>query len=458
MILRLYLLGIFTYASAFTGFLLLRSDQFLFDGYSVTVNLLPYIVGGALALLAVLTFKRKTKEAIATALTASIASLYLLEASVTAFEVAITPTTPEELVVRLEQNLGGPVDTRTAREALADLQRTFPDARGVLTPFTMMPSADASGGFPIGEQTILPVNALGGRRILHCNEGGVWQDYMSDRYGYRNPDHVHEMATVDAVLVGDSYTHGSCVGDGEDSAAYLRDAVDGVLNLGLYGNGPLLQLATLKEIAAAKTPRLVFWMYFDGNDFPSDLDSEKRNPILRRYLEDGFSQNIIRNNDAIQSYLLDAFDRRFEAGRFDDALRPNFWDQFYLREFLTNGRLRKRVRALNPVLNPDYALMERVLTTAKAAVEDWGGELVFVYQPGWRTVHDRLFSSEREVRDRVLSIAEDVGLPVFDLLPTMQAVPDRGSLFQFQNSHYNTAGYRIVGELLSTIAQEKLAE
>ena len=109
---------------------------------------------------------------------------------------------------------------------------------------------------------------------------------------------------VKYLLLGDSFVHGSCVNRPYDIASSLRNQTKKTsINLGYVGNGPLVQLATLKEYIPDDVENIV-WFYYEENDL-IDLEREINNPILLKYLNnDKFSQNLKENQDKINNYLI----------------------------------------------------------------------------------------------------------------------------------------------------------
>ena len=59
----------------------------------------------------------------------------------------------------------------------------------------------------------------------------------------------------------------------------------------MSGTGPLHQLAILKEYVAPLKPKVVLWNFFEGNDL-QELVIENNNKILKKYLNNSFSQNL----------------------------------------------------------------------------------------------------------------------------------------------------------------------
>ena len=63
------------------------------------------------------------------------------------------------------------------------------------------------------KRKIYPFTSLSNSRIVFCAESGFWTHYKSDRYGFRNKNNVWDKKNIDAVFIGDSFTHGACVED-----------------------------------------------------------------------------------------------------------------------------------------------------------------------------------------------------------------------------------------------------
>ena len=79
--------------------------------------------------------------------------------------------------------------------------------------------------------------------------------------------------------------HGACVNRPNDISSVLRKLSDGaVLILGYSSNGPLFELATLKEYLNPNVKNII-WMYFEGNDL-NDLENEMKSKLLKKYYTD----------------------------------------------------------------------------------------------------------------------------------------------------------------------------
>ena len=123
--------------------------------------------------------------------------------------------------------------------------------------------------------SIIPLSGLSNLLTIYCNENGYYTIYKSDRYGFRNPDDEWDAKEIEYLLVGDSFTQGACVNNPNDIGSVLRHLSNkSVLNLGISGNGPLIEYATLREYLN-KNVKKVLWIYFEGNDL-TDIDNEKK--------------------------------------------------------------------------------------------------------------------------------------------------------------------------------------
>ena len=90
-----------------------------------------------------------------------------------------------------------------------------------------------------------PLSGIPNRKTIHCNENGYYSIYLSDRFGFNNPDEVWNKLDFDFVLIGDSFARGACVHEKDTIAGLLRRK-NKVLNLA-YVAGPLGEYATLRE-------------------------------------------------------------------------------------------------------------------------------------------------------------------------------------------------------------------
>lgn len=345
-------------------------------------------------------------------------------------------------------------DGRTKIEVIADLRRdgvdAYPATRAknllVANPDgALVPVLSAEGG------GLLPLAGLAGKTVVVCNETGQWLIYRADTHGFHNPPGSWTGEKVDIVLVGDSFVQGNCVGAEENIAARLRHGGATVLNLGVDGSGPLVELAVFREYVEAIRPDTVVWFYYEGNDLTKDLSLEMRSAMLRAYAANSdFRQELARRKDEVAARLQAYLDQRMAEtmARVDHP-----WERVLAaaKLFRLRGRLGLGPVSLGVIdgaTDEQFTLLRDILAGAAARTAAWGGRLVFVYLPE----SDRYFGAERDgrirahIRGRVLSIAAALELPIVDIAEAFGRAPDPRALFVYPGSHYNAAGYALAAQ------------
>lgn len=292
-----------------------------------------------------------------------------------------------------------------------------------------------------GRETI-PVGGVSGILTVMCHEVGPYLTYVADRHGFNNPDPVWNQP-VELMLVGDSFPQGQCVPPDAQMAARLRARLPTV-TLAMGHDGPLLELAALKEFGPQLKPRAVLWLYFQGNDLIEDLPRERASPLLMRYLEPGFSQDLAGRQGAIDAALLAHLEgpslERDQARRELMIALTAVAKLRNLRRFLGADRTRPEA---------DLALFARILHEARRTVAGWGGTLYFVYLPGWQELMSPTPADSR-LRAQVLDAAHGAGLAIIDLYGPMTSEGDPSAFFYYPGSHYSPEGH---AEVADTILQ-----
>ena len=360
------------------------------------------------------------------------------------------------------KRFGVDYDTRTRLEFIADLRSRGSHVVLIAAPDWFFVSDGAGGmksALSIGGVEVQPLSGISRMLTVHCNESGPWVTFQSDEHGFRNPEGLWS-GTVDIAAVGDSFTEGECVSPGKEFVALIREQHPRTLNLGMRGSGPLFALAQIKEYLPALKPKIVLWFYYEGNDL-SNLKVEQQSRLLRRYLEDGFTQNLLdRQADidrALTGYATAA--ETAELARLSTrSQETDYFADAILTVKLTS--LRTRLSLLrDDVVNdsPDYDLLRDVLSHANTTVRSWGGTLCFVYLPSWSSLATPPHPTEVAIpletdlqgRPRVLAIVNDLRLPLIDLYPAFRAARDPLDLFPFRRwGHYNEEGHHFVATVL----------
>jgi hypothetical protein len=273
---------------------------------------------------------------------------------------------------------------------------------------------------------------------IFCNENGYYSIYQSDRYGFNNPDYEWDKKEIEYLLVGDSFTHGACVNRPNDISSVLRNISNkSILNLGMIGNGPLIEYVTLREYLD-KNVKKVLWIYFEGNDF-LDLEKEKKNDILIKYLKDlNFTQNLKFKQsdiDSLLSNLIKEKEKEKERNTFGFKLIR------FIKIYNTKASI---LPTPLPSPGPEF---KKILQLTKELTVKNNSKLYFVYLPSYnhyKKIYDNTnYTSVKNIVTELKSPFIDLHKEVF--LKEQNPI----KLFPFElGGHYTVDGYKKVAETI----------
>jgi hypothetical protein len=330
-------------------------------------------------------------------------------------------------------------DDRPASQVIADLKKQGIEAYPAVFPYLFV---EVNKTIP-DTLPILPLSGISKTTTVFCNEYGKYVIYESDEHGFNNPYGGFAQKAIDIILIGDSFAQGHCVEPGRDIGGQLRKTWNNVISLGMNGSGPLLEFAIFREFAEPMKPKIVLWMYYEGNDL-RELEKEKNESILLKYLDDNFSQGLMNKQAEVDQFLIGYVTQKTRAGKNHSQKQQNNTWILLVKVWHLRNKLGLAPSPLSPVPPP---LFTTILKKARDITLSWGGKLYFVYLPDReryvRDVDHENFMS----RDQVLSIAQQLNIPVIDIHEAFRNSPDPLSLFPFKlPGHYTPEGYRIVAQ------------
>lgn len=352
---------------------------------------------------------------------------------------------------------GVPFDPRGALEVFDD----FATRGDTVWPAVPAHAFDPGEGLEVEREgappaEILPLAGISATETLLCNESGEWVTYRADEHGLNNPAGIHGMDSVTIAVVGDSFVHGWCVPRSQSVAGLLESRWGPVLNLGLEASGPLSQLGLLREYGKDLQPAIVLWLFFPDNDM-GDLEREAGAPLLLRYLEPGFRQGLKDHQPVIDEELRSLIieTRSQERERVMDRARMlrerRLGRDHQLLAWAKLRRIRSRIRDVMQDSRPDrYYPLDRelfaaVMTRARDDIRAWGGELLFVYLPGWWSVARP--DDGPPHKGSILEMVGELGISGIDPTAAFLRHPDPEALFPFGiEGHYTAEGFRILAE------------
>ena len=349
-------------------------------------------------------------------------------------------------------------DYRTYDEVVDYFQRDSIDAVPRIAPMSFLDTEGIVGKARFNP--VMPLSGVSNIKTVLCNESGQYALYESDRYGFNNNNKVWDSSNSKWALVGDSFTHGSCVSPEDNIAGGLTSGVNHtIVNLGYSGDGPLLELATLVEYASALKPEKVFWIYCEGNDL-TDLKKELKNSTLTQYMQESFSQGLINRQKEIDRSLLSYLDlsRIINNNKVSGKDKVKLVGVDHIKRILRLYNLREKLGLVNYFSEvPDE--FQSILSKADQVVSSWGGELYFVYLPAYlrysSLVEDH---DEYNHKGQILKMVESTDIPVIDIHERVFAEhEDALGLFPYRiNGHYTPEGYRLTSEsILNFIKDSK---
>jgi hypothetical protein len=333
-------------------------------------------------------------------------------------------------------------DPRSPAEVAETLRRDGQDAWPSFMPGVLR------GQDTLGKKEPIALGGVANVRTVHCNEGQPsYLIYQSDQFGFLNGSDAYHSHAPAIMMIGDSYVQGHCVKVDERIVSRLRKHFPASLNFGIGDNGPLLELATLREYGQYLKPRIVIWVFFEGNDL-IDLDAEKKLPALTAFLDPkhrlGFPERQAIIDRRLQSYLL--------VNRGVDNSSLFAWNSLRTKilPFLSLTNMWRFTGLPYGSAGYDYDLMEQILRVARDEVSSFGGEMILVYIPFAKNLQGLGFytAGRNYVRQKILDIASDLQLPVIDLYLRIVELGGYSAVTNAVGSHFNSRGYAMVADLM----------
>lgn len=286
-----------------------------------------------------------------------------------------------------------------------------------------------------------------GAKTLLCSIPKVgMRVYEADRYGFNNPDNVYDR-NADVVIVGDSFVEGFCLPEGEDLAAELRNRGTSAISLGIRGNGPLLELATLGRFGPTLRPKHVVMAFFEGNDW-KNLNFELGEPWLREALDPNanFGNALPASSDTERRSWDLIKDLTQEPVTTFELMRRSS----LLRNFFALHRVGLPIGIVYPKVPPVIPDYETLLRRSKSIVESWGGTFSVLYIPQigrFGSVLPTGFVFD-QLREQVLNSADAAGIDVIDLVPVFDA-EENPKRFYAIDAHFSEEGADFVADLIA---------
>ncbi len=300
---------------------------------------------------------------------------------------------------------------------------------------------------------LFPLSGISNIKTIFCNEEGFFSSYISDRYGFNNPDEVWNKGEIDTIIIGDSFVHGMCVNRPNDIPSVIRNFTKkNVINLGYRGNGPLIEYATLREYLFKPIKNLI-WVYYE-NDL-MDLHNELKNETLRNYIKNNdFSQNLLTKqnkinllnkkliNDLIKVETNTIIQNKKNMKTKNKILKFIRFDglkNFLISQFKTNKKNE---------INLPYVEFKGILKNVKKITIEKNINLHFVYLP---SINNYLSKKNNFQHEEITKIILELNINLIDLHKDFFQKNDNPTKYYTFNigTHLNTMGYREVSKFIA---------
>ena len=305
----------------------------------------------------------------------------------------------------------------------------------------------------VGNLDLFPLSGISNIKTIFCNEEGFFSSYISDRYGFNNPDEVWNKKEIDTIIIGDSFVHGMCVNRPNDIPSVIRNLTKkNVINLGYRGNGPLIEYATLREYLFKPVKNLI-WVYYE-NDL-KDLHNELKNETLKNYIKnDDFSQNLLlkqNNINFLNKKLIDDL-IKVETNTVIQS-KKNMKTKYKILKFIRFDNLKNFITSsfktdeINEV-NLPYSEFKVIIKSVKKIANKENINLYFVYLP---SINNYLSKKNNSQHEKITRIIKELNIDLIDLHKNFFEKNDNPTKYYTFNigAHLNTMGYKEVSKYIA---------
>ena len=385
-------------------------------------------------------------------------SLVSLAITILTFEIFLNVTTQTyslESKIQKANELDIEFDTRSVLEVLDDLNNSENSIYPNFKPkFLLVEDYYYKEGFEVNNDRIFPLSNISNISTILTNENGYYPVVKTDDFGFTNSENMYD-EEIDVILIGDSYVEGYSVFEFHSLSSNLNDFGYKSVSFGKGGNGPLIELASLREYGSALKPSKVVW-FFVHNDF-RNLHYELRSDLLTKYMIDkNFDQNLINKQNEIDNFI-----KKYIKAE-QDEINQHAFDISKIIEIIKLSQL--RVYFIDTLMyfnsQKNYEILEKVLQNANKEVKSWGGEFYFVYLPSLQTLNNSLPDTsqnilslnkfeEKSTIDDIHKLCEKLNIEIIDFYSEISKLQNYKSIFPLESDgHYNEKGYRLLSDTL----------
>ncbi len=278
--------------------------------------------------------------------------------------------------------------------------------------------------------------------------------YRADRYGFNNRDAVYDAPKLDVALIGDSFMEGLCLAPGDDVAGVLRSKGYAAASLGMRGNGPLVELASLGRFGPTLRPATTVYVYYAGNDH-KNLENEAVEPWLLAGLQDGADYGPAQLTPSQMKTATAAVEQFW---RRHGPLPASYRDRA-ARNFFALVQTWAALGLHYPAVEEPQPLLGDVVARLQTLTASWDGDLIAVYVPRaerFRGVFPHGFVHDRE-RRAIVGMFTATGAEVIDLAEAFSGARAAGTYYA-ADGHFSEAGAAALADLIAAAVDDRQAD
>ena len=293
--------------------------------------------------------------------------------------------------------------------------------------------------FLIKNENFMLVSAASNKNYAQCNEAGNWKIIKTDDFGFNNSLIIDK---YDILLAGDSFADGTCVAKNNEIANKLIANDFSTYTVGFAGNGPLLSLASIIEIAKYFEFRNLVWFIY-RNDF-LDLKWELSDKRLNKYFNPEFKgYDLFDNKENIDNKYINFINSQSKKN-ISFELKESFLELKFLEKYFS---LLNTSTESNKIDVKDFDkifknLVDRNITN--------NNQILIVYLPGYSC-----FTNEKKVCknefNKIKSSSEGQQIKSINFMNYI----DKNNLpfkaffsLEMKGNHYSNYGYDVLSSFV----------
>ncbi len=364
-------------------------------------------------------------------------------------------TNINEIRIKNAKQLNKPIDLRSPNTAFRDMSR---DIKNLTINYRFNPVYFNFKTFKEAKEkgSVIPLRGPINKPSLTCAEDLTYKVSSNDRLGFKNSDETYNKK-IDLIILGDSFAEGWCYDEKDDVAGLLRKKNINSLNFGVAGAGPLLSLAVMKEYVGKFKPKYMLFFYCEANDL-IDLNYEKNNFLLKKYLSDSFSQNLIKKFDE-KKLFLENIDKEIITKIFNERdgllLQQTKKEILYerLKDFFEISKIKTRLKPLmnSRENNKDQKLFFEIMKEMDVFSKTNDTEFIFVYLPAWERYFSKFSKYNNNIakKNYILDEIEKMDIHFIDIDKAFSKEDSLEVFFPLHYyGHYSRLGYKKVTETI----------